>query len=208
MILNGFGYIVCTGVTNSPEEDAVRLLLANGKEHTARHVRGVAKEAVRIAVRFGLDERVSRMAGYLHDVSAVIRPEDMLKEALRRGMSLCEAEERHPFLLHQRMSAMVAREYFGVEDEAVLSAVECHTTLRPGATGTDMALFLADKLAWDQEGTPPFEEAVREAMNVSLEKACLVYMTFMAESGRLLCPHDNWTRALDWLRAGKAAQEG
>jgi hypothetical protein len=45
---------------------------------------------------------------------------------------------------------------FGVADEGILSAVGCHTTLRAGASPLDKVVFVADKIAWDQAGPPPF----------------------------------------------------
>lgn len=200
MILNEYPYLVFPERSGRTEEDVSSLLLANGKRKTEEHVRNVAREAVCLGRRFGLDETMLSQAGYLHDVSAVIRPEDMLKEAKRRGMELCEAEERYPFLLHQRMSVLVAEEYFGVTDERILSAIGRHTTLRPDASPEDMTIFLADKLAWDQDGAPPFEETVRSALDQSLGKGCLAYMIWMEECGKLLCPHENWTLAIEWLR--------
>ena len=86
-----------------------------------------------------------------------------------------------------------------ITDSAVLSAIECHTTLYANATPYDMALFIADKLAWDQPGIPPYDKAVRYALEYSLEAACLANMEDTMTSGRMLCPHTNWTLAYDWL---------
>lgn len=200
MILDEFSYIIQPEMTGRIEEDVSRLLTANGRVKTEAHVRNVAHEAGRIARMYGLDEEICMAAGFLHDVSAVIRPDDMLRLAMRRGMTLCEAERRYPFLLHQRMSRLAAREAFGVTDERVLSAVECHTTLKEHASPEDMTLFLADKLAWDQEGEPPFAEEVMSALSRSLKKACLVYMEYMNKQGKVLCPHEHWIQALEWMR--------
>ena len=179
----------------TPEE----LLLANGRPKTLAHVQAVSDECAALARRFQLDEGQCRLAGMLHDISAVIRPSDMLRWAEEHPLPLCEAERRHPFLLHQRLSAIVAREDFGVTDEAVLSAIACHTTLRAQASSIDMALFLADKIAWDQPGEPPYLDALSAALEQSMEAACLAYMKHTVESGRLLYPHTNWTRAMEWL---------
>lgn len=124
----------------------------------------------------------------------------MLAWAQARGYALCEAELQHPFLLHQRLSRVIAETWFGVADGEILSPIECHTTLKPNAAPGDMALFIADKLAWDQEGRPPFYDAVSEALGRSLEAASLAYMDYMEVSGLLLCPHSLWTAARQWLR--------
>lgn len=177
------------------------LLLANGRPKTLAHVQAVAEECARIGRQFGLDEETCRPAGMLHDISAVIRPADMLEWAQAHAMPLCEAEKRYPFLLHQRLSRLVAQDDFGITDEAVLSSVECHTTLKAHASAYDMALFLADKIAWDQPGEPPYVNKVLSALDLSLEQACLVYMHEIEHSGKLLYPHTQWTEAVRWLES-------
>ncbi len=189
MDLSKYSYIEVPAFTGDSLRDAKRLLRANGKEATLAHVCAVADECTGLARRFSLSEERCRLCGVLHDVGAVMRPEDMLSFARERGMAVDFAEERHPFLLHQRLSEILSRELLGVEDGAVLSAVGCHTTLKEKPSPYDMALFLADKLAWDQEGTPPYAQAVRGALARSLEGACLTYIDYALLNGRVLCPH-------------------
>ena len=111
------------------------------------------------------------------------------------GVSFEDMESSRPWL-----SAFIAREHFGVMDEAILRAVACHSTLRAQASPLDMALFLSDKIAWDQPGEPPYLSGLMEALTVSLPAACRYYMEYTVSSGRLLCPHTDWTEALAWLR--------
>ncbi len=200
-MLERFEYIQCAPLTGNPEADALALLETNGKRPTAEHVRNVARQNEQIAELYALDTAKCRLSGILHDVSAVIRPQDMLIYARENGWSLCEAEIRYPFLLHQRLSARLARTRFAVADPDVLSAVACHTTLKPGAGPYDMALFIADKLAWDQEGEPPFSGAVKNALSHSLERACREYMSYMIDNGKVLCPHEDWKAAFAWLKS-------
>ncbi len=54
----------------------------------------------------------------------------------------------------------MAQEIFGVTDTLILNAVGCHTTLRAQPTTLDKVLFVADKLVWDQPGTPPYAQAL------------------------------------------------
>ena len=195
-MLTHFSYIqIPTSLT------AETLLLANSRPKTLAHVQAVSEECAHLARRFGLNEENCRIAGMLHDISAVIRPGDMLAWAETHHMPLCEAERRHPFLLHQRMSRLVAETAFGIADESILSAIECHTTLKSNASPCDMVLFIADKIAWDQPGEPPYLQAVTNALETSLAKACLAYMTDTEQSGKLLFPHTNWTEAVQWLHS-------
>lgn len=84
-------------------------------------------------------------------------------------------------LLHQKQSVVIARELFGVVDQAVLDAIGCHTTLRRNASRLDKVLFVADKLAWDQGGDPPYEDAVTAALGRSLDEAVQALMGWIWE---------------------------
>jgi len=179
--------------------DAGALLLSRGKAATWQHVQAVADACVELAEQFHLDKSQCRLAGILHDISAVVPAADMLRYARAYNLPLDDAEINHPFLLHQRLSAVIAQEYFCVTDETILQAIACHTTLRAHATQVDMALFLADKIAWDQPGEPPFLASVRAALPVSLKHACRVYIDYVMENGLILQPHHNLLAAREWL---------
>lgn len=202
MMLKRIGYIAVPEFTGDTAADVTVLLTANSRPKTLAHILDVTEICLRIADMHLLDREKCRRAALLHDISAVIRPADMTAYATEQGMGLCAAEEKHPFLLHQRMSALVAAEDFGISDEQVLSATDCHTTLKAGADMYDMALFIADKLAWDQEGVPPFYDEVY-ALLPDLPSACLAYMDHMQDTGRLLYPHTRWTEAYRYLTEKK-----
>ena len=194
-----FAGVVMAERTGDITTDAGQLLLSRGKSATWRHVQAVADECARLARRFDLDVTQCRLAGILHDISAVIPAAEMLRYARENGMPLDDAEINHPFLLHQRISAIVARERFDVRDVAVLDAIACHTTLRANASDVDMALFLADKIAWDQPGEPPFLAVVNAALETSLKDACRAYIEYVMENGMILQPHADLIAARRWL---------
>ena len=64
----------------------------------------------------------------------------------------------------------------------------------------NMALFIADKLLWDKEGTPPFYDVVSENLSYSLEKACLSYINYIIDNNMILHPHS-------WIIASKKYSE-
>jgi len=199
-LLTSFSYVIVPAFAGCLECDIELFLKANGRPKTLAHVQEVATVCEQIARQYGLDERKCRAAALLHDISAVIKPADMLRYVTSQSLPVCEAEERYNFLLHQRMSRFVAEAHFSMTDEGILDAIECHTTLRAHATPYDMALFIADKLAWDQPGAPPYDKIVRRSLKDSLKAACLAYMDDTMASGRMLCPHTDWTLAHDWLK--------
>lgn len=184
-----WSYIQTIPLSGDLKTDITDLLTENGKPETAAHCMAVAKTGEKIAAQFGLDQSVVSAAALLHDVSNIVKPQDMLDYAISQNWELDEAEKQHPFLLHQRLSAVFAKEMFNIRDTAILSAIECHSTLKAAPSAYDMALFLADKLSWDSQGTPPFSNIVSSAFAHSLEYASLTYIHFVLNEGLILSPH-------------------
>jgi predicted HD superfamily hydrolase involved in NAD metabolism len=159
---------------------AVPLFLqSHGYTKTADHCAAVAAECRRLARRFDLDPRPAELAGWLHDVSAVWPSAQRLAVARALGLPVLPAERQHPLLLHQRLSAALAEGLFAVSDPAVLAAIACHTTLRPNPSPLDLLLFVADKLAWDQAGRPPYLTPLLAALDDSLASAAIVYLRYL-----------------------------
>ncbi len=175
------------------QADVSAFLQAHNRAHTLAHVQQVAAEASRLARRFGADGVKAEQAGLLHDISAVIPNNRRLEAARLWGLAVLPEEEAFPMLIHQQLSGVMAREIFGVRDEEVLSAVACHTTLRQAASKLDLVLFVADKIAWDQPGSPPYIEALNAALELSLARAARVYLEYLRE--HLSGPLHPWARA-------------
>ena len=68
----------------------------------------------------------------------------MLEKALKHSIDVTESERDNPFLLHGKLGAYYAAHRYGVEDEAVLSAITWHTTGRPDMTLLEKIVFTAD----------------------------------------------------------------
>ena len=132
--------------------------LSKHKESTLRHVEAVVGTAVWLAKLYNLDIEKVRLAALLHDISAIMTPQEMYELATEHGMELDVAEEKCHFLLHQRILKIIACEDFGINDSDILDAIECHTTLKKNASIYDKVMFIADKISWDQKGIPPYYE--------------------------------------------------
>ena len=176
------------------DQDVPRMLNQYILPATAQHCAAVAAEAGRLAQRFGVDPGAARTAGWLHDVSAVIGT-DWLQAAEELGVEVLPAELVYPNLLHQKISAVLAHQIFGVTDPAILAAIGCHTTLRLGASRLDMVLFVADKLQWDQSGRPPYEAEMSAALERSLEQGAWVYLNYLWEKSENLVVLHPWAEA-------------
>ena len=184
-----FPYIIVPVLTDDLLNDIEALLVSNGMQKTADHAKAVAKIGVQIADQYGLERSICELSAYLHDISAVVRADDMLGYAIESSWEIDISERKYPFLLHQMISRVIAELGFSITDERVLDAVECHTTLRADPSKYDMALFISDKLAWDQEGEPPYYSEVADALNRSLEEASLAYMDYIVDNNMILHPH-------------------
>lgn len=156
--------------------------LKHGKEKTYHHVVEVMNVAIDLAKKYNLDKNKCILASLLHDISVIMSPDKMYQLALERHLIIDELEEKYHFLSHQRISKIIAREIFFVEDKDILSAIECHTTLKKDASDYDKVIFLADKIAWDQEGKPPYYDELIQAIDVSLDEGCYYFIRYQLEN--------------------------
>ena len=199
MNINNYKYVNITEITSDIVVDVNNFLLENNKKKTLKHVMDVASTNSKIAEKYGLDKNICIISGYLHDISAVIQPNDMLTYMVENNLFVDESERKYPFILHQRISRLLAKTFFNIDDETILSAIECHTTLKSNPSQYDMALFIADKLSWDQKGIPPFYDVVIKSLSLSLEKACLSYINYIIDNGMILHPHSWLIESKEYL---------
>jgi predicted HD superfamily hydrolase involved in NAD metabolism len=158
---------------------SANLLRACGFAETAVHCGRVAVEARRLARKWGLDADAAEAAGLLHDISAVIPNAERVQVAEELGLAILDAERELPMIVHQRLSEVMAAELFGVDDRATLSAIGCHTTLKRDASALDRAVFVADKIKWDQAGDPPYLTEIVAASEQSLEAGAYCYLDYL-----------------------------
>lgn len=163
--------------------------LSNHKENTLKHVEEVVDTAVWLAKIYDLDSKKLKLAALLHDISAIMTPQDMYELAKMRGLEIDAAEEKYHFLLHQRISRIIAQEDYSINDSDILDAIECHTTLKKKASMYDKIIFIADKISWDQKGVPPYYDILKEKVVESLDEACYFYINYQFENNLLLMPH-------------------
>jgi nicotinate-nucleotide adenylyltransferase len=95
------------------------------------------------------------LAGIAHDLAKELDGGEMLRLAEKGGKKITRLEKERPSLLHGRAAAVLLKERFGVNDEAVLEAVALHTgggeNMGPLAT----VVFTADKMEVSRENLDP-----------------------------------------------------
>jgi predicted HD superfamily hydrolase involved in NAD metabolism len=168
-------------ITGRLSVDVPVFLRRHGCAGTAEHSAAVAAECRRLALIAGCDAGASETAGWLHDISAVFPASTRLDAARQLGLVVLPEESAAPMILHQKLSAVLARELFGVTDRDILDAIACHTTLRAGSTSLDRVVFVADKIASDGAGEPPHLASLLAGLEHSLDHAALAYLQFLWE---------------------------
>jgi predicted HD superfamily hydrolase involved in NAD metabolism len=166
-------------ITGNVRTDVPAFLIGHGQPKTAGHCAAVALEARRVADMVGEDQEKAGTGGWLHDVSVIIPNEQRIEAAQAWGVEILPEEETFPMIIHQKLSVVLAREVFGVRDETVLSAIGCHTTLKAGASHLDKVVFIADKIAWDQPGQPPYLDELLAGLERSLDEGVFVYINYL-----------------------------
>jgi predicted HD superfamily hydrolase involved in NAD metabolism len=182
-------------LTGNIAEDVSAFLHHHHHPETALHCQHVATAAREVAIVTQTNPTQAHTAGWLHDVSAIFPASERVQIARALGLEVLAEEDRCPMIVHQKLSRLMAQEIFGVTDALILDAVGCHTTLRPQPTTLDKVLFVADKLAWDQPGTPPYAQALQAALARSLDQATLFFLTYLWERRDSLLVIHPWLRA-------------
>ncbi len=178
------------------------------KRSRYEHSLGVADTAAFLARRFGEDEARARTAGLLHDCAREFPNEAMRAEADARGVSYGAVEASMPLLLHAPLGALLAREKYGAEDEAVLRAIARHTVGGAAMTALDKIVYFADMVEPTRE-YPGVEELRRLMREADLDEMTLAGLTrsiaFVLEKGHLIHP-DTVLARNELLLAGKASR--
>lgn len=106
------------------------------------HSLNVLNYALHLAIRHGISSWQTGKAALLHDCAKCLPAEQ--QESLARGGD--EQELLNEPLVHGPAGAVLARQHFGINDDAVLRAIRCHTTGCADMTPLDQIIFIADKV--------------------------------------------------------------
>ena len=155
-----------------------------------RHTLNVEKMAVKLAKRYGADCDQAALAALLHDTAKEMPTADQLA-LLRAHPDLAGNTENRPTpIWHGVCAAILARTQWGVTDEAVLSAVACHTAGKPGMTLLDKILFMADMTSEERDfdGVEELRKLEMEDIDKAMYKALDDSMTFVKQNNKPLDP--------------------
>ncbi|MCX5749953.1 MAG: bis(5'-nucleosyl)-tetraphosphatase (symmetrical) YqeK [Candidatus Saganbacteria bacterium] len=133
------------------------------------HSLSVSKTAVRLARIHGADIKKATIAGLLHDCAKSLSPGELLKTAKKEKLRLDSFVLQNPKLLHDKVSAVIARKHFGIKDREVLSAIGHHTAGKENMTKLEKIIYLADHI---EPGRKQHHvKKIRGAAKKNMEKA-------------------------------------
>ena len=86
----------------------------------------------------------AQLAGLLHDCAKCIPNKKKLKMCGENKIPVTEFEKEHPFLLHAKLGAFVAKDKYGIRKKEILSAIAFHTTGKPDMSLLEKIVYIAD----------------------------------------------------------------
>ncbi len=157
-------------------KDYEEIMAGRMKAARLKHSKNVAKEAVRLARKYGADEAKAELAGILHDATKETPEEEQMDLIRRAGIELTELERFSTKLWHAISGSAFAQVELGITDPEILSAIRYHTTGKAGMSLLDKVIFIADftSAERDYEGV----DRMRKVADRSLDEACLEGMSF------------------------------
>ncbi|MGF9697891.1 bis(5'-nucleosyl)-tetraphosphatase (symmetrical) YqeK [Paenibacillus sp. MABNR03] len=170
-------YVMNVKLSNDLRKNIHSFFEAHHDQETLQHTLTVATEAKRVAGLFGADPQKAEQAGLLHDISNVVPVNEMLNLANGLLIEILDEENKNDRIIHQKLSRAMAKEIFNINDQEILNAIECHTTLKPQSSLLDKVLFISDKISWDLPGEHNYLEEIRDKVNeYQLNEGILIYL--------------------------------
>lgn len=136
------------------------------------HTLGVEFTSAALAMRYGASVRDAQTAGLLHDCAKCLTDRERVSICQKNNISMTELEMENPFLLHAKVGAFLAREWYGVTDQDILNAIHNHTTGRPGMSLLEKIVFIADYMEPGRNHAPNLEE-IRSMAFADLDQTLL-----------------------------------
>ena len=184
---------------NLPMDQLETVVCSLMKPKRAIHAKGVRDTAIALAKRWGADEVDAGRAGMLHDVTKALDGPLQLTLCSAYGKMLDDFSLENPKTLHAYTGALVAQDIFG-ENEAVVSAIRCHTTGKPDMNLLETILYVADYMepGRDFPGVERLREMAFQDIRGALKLGMEMTLDHLKQQGSTISPATK--EALDWLK--------
>ena len=143
----------------------------NLSEKRYKHSIRVAKEAKKLAERYGVDTSKAYLAGIAHDIAKEIPEKQLNSKLIEYGREDLIEKYSYP-LLHGPAASVILEKEFSVSDKDVLEAVCYHTTGKENMSPLTKIVYLADFI----EPNRIFEgiDKVRAIAKKNLDEAIII----------------------------------
>jgi predicted HD superfamily hydrolase involved in NAD metabolism len=139
------------------------------KPKRLRHSLSVGLTAERMAVAYGVDPYLARVAGILHDWSKAESTERLAAEAVDLGISFEVDMALVEPLLHGMVAARMLPSRYPELPAEVFQAIDRHTLGNAHMSELDMVVFVADGIEPFRKAVKPIESQRGHVGKVSLE---------------------------------------
>lgn len=184
--------------TEQLEQVVVKLL----KPNRVAHVLGCRQTAVELAKRWGADEENAARAGLLHDITKALDGPLQLTLCHSYGSILSDFSRQNPKTLHALTGSLVAKYIFG-ENDAVVSAIESHTTGKGNMNTLEKIIYVADYMEPNRDfpGVELLRHYAHTDLDMALETGLEMTLTMLREQGKEISRES--LEALNYLKAQK-----
>ena len=172
------------------EKQMKKKLKGELKPKRYQHTLNVVKSAEHLATRYSCDLEQARLGALLHDCAKNYSGEKLLSVAASAHLDIDDITRIEPQLLHGPVGAVVAREAYGITEDAILDAIHYHTTGRVGMLTLEKIIYLADFI--EEDRNYPGVEQLRACAMEDLVRAMILAFSntirYIASIGGLIHP--------------------
>ena len=181
-------FFLTADCANMTDEELQLTAISLLKEDRVKHVLGCAATAVRLAGLWGADERDAWRAGILHDITKALPGEMQLQLSDAYGLQLDDFSRENPKTIHAITGAAVAARVFG-ENEAVVSAIDSHTTGKRNMNTLEKIIYIADYMEPNRsfEGVEELRRLAETDLDGALKMGLEMTIALLRQQGRVIC---------------------
>ena len=191
---------------NEKKLEAIRAILPQYEEpRRLEHTMNVYRESLWFAKKFKLSEEDTytvAASSLLHDITKALDGPLQLTLCREYGKVLDEFSQNNPKTLHALTGSMVAERIFG-ENEAVVAAIESHTTGKPAMNTLEKIIYVADYMEPNRDfpGVEGLRRLAYTDLDGALKLGLEMTLAMLREQKRQISPASS--QALEYLTKGK-----
>ena len=199
IIENGL-YHTAADWKNLPMPELEQVVVSLLKPNRVAHVLGCRDTAVALAKRWGVSEIDAARAGILHDITKALDGPLQLTLCRCYGKILSDFSIRYPKTLHAFTGSLVAQRIFG-ENEAVVAAIESHTTGKAAMNMLEKIIYVADYMEPNRDfpGVKKLRRLAFSDMDEALKLGLHMTLEHLARQGAEVSPESR--EALEYFEA-------